>query len=239
MKLSVKHLSKRFGKKFAVKDVDIELNEGEIVGFLGPNGAGKTTTFRMIIGFLKPNKGSVFLENQDITQYPMHIRARMGIGYLPQEASVFRNLTVSQNLLSILELREEEADKRMDKFNTEMREFNLESLKDRYGYSLSGGERRRVEIARALLTEPHFLLLDEPFTGVDPIIRADIQRMVRDLKNKGIGILVTDHNVRETLEITDRAYLIYEGEILVQGNAKELIDNPTARKLYLGQGFKI
>jgi len=238
MRMKAKNLSKKFGKKFAVKNVDIELNKGEIVGFLGPNGAGKTTTFRMIIGFLRPNEGKIFLNEQDITDYPMHIRARMGIGYLPQEPSVFRNLTVAQNLLSILELRELN-DKIQEKFTAEMEEFNLEPLKDRYGYSLSGGERRRVEIARALLTDPHFLLLDEPFTGVDPIVRADIQKMVKRLKNKGIGILVTDHNVRETLEITDRAYLIYEGEILLHGNAKELIDDPTARKLYLGEGFKI
>ena len=239
MKLIAQNLSKKFGKKFAVKDVDIELNEGEIVGFLGPNGAGKTTTFRMIIGFLKPTTGNIFLGDEEITNYPMHLRAKMGIGYLPQEASVFRNLTVAQNLLSILELREMDNRIRVKKFETEMKEFNLDPLRDRFGYSLSGGERRRVEIARALLSEPHFLLLDEPFTGVDPIIRADIQSMVKKLKEKGIGILVTDHNVRETLEITDRSYLIYEGKILLHGNAKELIDNPTARKLYLGEGFRI
>jgi len=239
MRLKAKSLSKRFGKKFAVKDVDIELNEGEIVGFLGPNGAGKTTTFRMIIGFLKPTMGSIFFGEEEIINYPMHIRAKMGIGYLPQEPSVFRNLTVAQNLLSILELREMDKEKRMERFDNVMKEFNLEPLKDRYGYSLSGGERRRVEIARALLSEPRFLLLDEPFTGVDPIVRTDIQSMVKRLKNKGIGILVTDHNVRETLEITDRTYIIYEGKILLHGNAQELINNPTARELYLGKGFRI
>ena len=239
MRLRAENLSKRFGKRTVVSKVNLELNKGEIVGFLGPNGAGKTTTFRMITGFLKPTEGGIFMDKEEITHLPMHIRARMGIGYLPQEPSVFRNLTVEENLLSILELIEPDLEKRMEKFNKEIEEFNLEPIKKQYGYALSGGERRRVEIARALLSEPHFLLLDEPFTGVDPIIRMDIQKIVKKLKEKGIGVLVTDHNVRETLEITDRAYLIYEGKIIVQGDAKELIENPTARKLYLGQEFKI
>jgi lipopolysaccharide export system ATP-binding protein len=209
------------------------------VGLLGPNGAGKTTTFYMIMGFITPDSGKVFLDNDEITNQPMHIRARKGIGYLPQEASVFRKLTVEQNILAVLEVTERNKRKRKEKAEEIMEMLSIGHLRKQLGAKLSGGERRRVEIGRALAINPSFLLLDEPFTGVDPLVRADIQEIVQNLKHQGIGVLITDHNVRETLEITDRAYIMYEGKILLSGKTSEIIHDPKARKLYLGEKFRL
>lgn len=222
-----------------VDHVSIDVNQGEIVGLLGPNGAGKTTTFYMFTGIVRPNSGQVFLNEKNITGMPMYKRARLGIGYLSQEASVFRNLTVRQNLESILEflsLSKKEIKERADRL---IEEFGLEKVVDSKGYSLSGGERRRTEIARALVTNPKFILLDEPFAGIDPIAVEDIQEIVADLKNRNIGIFITDHNVHETLAITDRAYLMFEGKILREGTAEVLAEDEEAKKLYLGRQFKL
>jgi lipopolysaccharide export system ATP-binding protein len=239
LKLHSKDLVKRYRKRVVVNEVSINVNQGEIVGLLGPNGAGKTTTFYMFTGIIRPNKGKVFLNDTDITKKPMYLRARMGIGYLSQEPSVFRNLTVRQNLESVLEflsLKKAEIKRRTDSL---IEEFGLEKVVNNKGYSLSGGERRRTEIARALVTNPKFILLDEPFAGVDPIAVEDIQEIVADLKKRNIGIFITDHNVHETLAITDRAYLMFEGKILREGTAEELAVDEEAKKLYLGRQFKL
>lgn len=237
--LRAEALVKAYKKRRVVNEVNIEVNNGEVVGLLGPNGAGKTTTFYMVIGFISPDSGKVYLDNDAITYEPMHLRARRGIGYLPQEASIFRQLTVEQNILAVLEFVEKDRQVRKEKLKEIMALLGIERVKDHLGYRLSGGERRRVEIGRALAIKPRFLLLDEPFTGIDPIARADIQNIIRNLKTHNIGILITDHNVRETLEITDRAYIIYEGKILISGSANELVNNPQARELYLGEKFKL
>ena len=217
----------------------MEIHSGEVVGLLGPNGAGKTTTFYMIMGFIKPEEGRVFLGDEEITDLPMHIRARRGIAYLPQEASVFRGLSVEDNLMAIAEVLIRDREERAKMVEGLLEEFGIEDIRKTKGGSLSGGERRRVEIARALIATPYFLLLDEPFTGIDPIVREEIQNLILRLKKRGIGILITDHNVRETLEITERAYIMYEGKILISGDTKSLIENETARKIYLGERFSI
>ena len=232
-------LIKTYNKRTVVNSVSIQLNQGEIVGLLGPNGAGKTTTFYMIVGMIKPNKGSIFLDNKNISKKPMFRRARMGIGYLPQEASIFRKLTVAENILSVLENQRLSYKARKSKMCTLLEELHVAHLQHSFGYMLSGGERRRVEIARALAIDPDFILLDEPFAGVDPIAVEDIQSIIADLRNKGFGILLTDHSVRETLRITDRAYIMADGQILITGTPKELALNPEARRIYLGQNFKL
>ena len=239
MKLRAEELIKTYNKKTVVDKVKIEVNEGEIVGLLGPNGAGKTTTFYMMTGFVKPEAGDIYLDSEQITQKPMHKRAKLGIGYLPQEASIFRGLSVENNLMAILEILIENPKERKKRFNELVKEFKLAPLLKRNANRLSGGERRRVEIARALTSDPKFLLLDEPFTGIDPITREELQEMVLVLKKKNIGILITDHNVRETLQITDRAYLMFDGQIILKGKANDLISNKIAKKLYLGNKFKL
>ncbi len=239
MELRAENLIKIYNRKTVVNKVKIHVDEGEIVGLLGPNGAGKTTTFYMITGFIKPEEGDIFLNNEEITKKPMHKRAQLGIGYLPQEASIFRGLSVENNLMAILEILTPDSQERKNRFDELVKEFRLSSLLDRNANKLSGGERRRVEIARALTSNPKFLLLDEPFTGIDPITREELQEMVLVLKKKNIGILITDHNVRETLQITDRAYLMFDGEIILKGKADDLISNKKAKKLYLGKKFKL
>jgi lipopolysaccharide export system ATP-binding protein len=239
MELRAENLIKIYNRKTVVNKVKIHVDEGEIVGLLGPNGAGKTTTFYMITGFIKPEEGDIFLDNEQITKKPMHKRAQLGIGYLPQEASIFRGLSVENNLMAILEILTPDYKERKNRFDELVKEFRLSSLLDRNANKLSGGERRRVEIARALTSKPKFLLLDEPFTGIDPITREELQEMVLVLKKKNIGILITDHNVRETLQITDRAYLMFDGEIILKGKADDLISNKKAKKLYLGKKFKL
>ncbi len=239
VKLELKNLVKSYHKRNVVDKVNVELEKGEIVGLLGPNGAGKTTTFYMIVGFIKPESGTIHLDGKDITKKPMHKRAQLGIGYLPQEPSIFRGLSVYENLMGVLEVLIKNKEKRDERFEELTSEFKLGPLLNRYGYKLSGGERRRVEIARALTSEPKFLLLDEPFTGIDPITREELQEMILDLQKKDIGILITDHNVRETLQITNRAYLMYDGKIILKGNAAELIGSETAKKLYLGEKFTL
>lgn len=237
--LEGKNLVKIYNKRKVVNDVSISVNQGEIVGLLGPNGAGKTTTFYMIVGMIRPDRGQIFFDGKDISRLPMYRRARLGIGYLSQEASIFRQLTVADNLNSIFEtlpLSREERRLRLDKL---LNEFNVSHLRKSMAYTLSGGERRRVEIARALVTEPKFILLDEPFAGIDPIAVEDIQNIVKDLTRRGIGVLITDHNVHETLSITDRAYLLYEGTVLKFGSAEFLANDPEAKKLYLGDKFKL
>ncbi len=237
--LETEDLVKNYGKLTAADRVDLEVNRGEIVGLLGPNGAGKTTTFYMIVGLIHPDEGNIFLDGEDITSLPMNKRARMGIGYLAQEASVFRKMSVRNNLLTILEgqdMSQEEAEDRADEL---LDEFGIKKISDRLGYQLSGGERRRVEIARALTTDPSFILLDEPFSGVDPIAVNDIQDIIKYLKSKGLGVLVTDHSVRETLSTTDRSYIMHEGEILLSGTSDEVADSEVAREFYLGDRFRM
>jgi lipopolysaccharide export system ATP-binding protein len=237
MNLSAKNLFKKYGERQVVNDVSIDVSQGEIVGLLGPNGAGKTTTFYMTVGFVTPNSGKVLIDGEDITELPMYRRAQKGIGYLPQEASVFRKLSVEDNLLAILELMNLTKEEQRDKLESLLTEFSLHNVRKNVGDSLSGGERRRTEIARALASDPKFILLDEPFAGIDPIVVEDIQYIVAKLKTKNIGILITDHNVQETLSIIDRAYLMFEGKILSQGTAEELAANEMVRKVYLGQNF--
>jgi len=239
MKLESKMLTKKYGLREVVKGVSIEVNQGEIVGLLGPNGAGKTTTFYMMVGFVKPTSGKVMLHGEEITDLAMYKRAQKGIGYLPQEASVFRKLTVEDNLKAVLELTTLSKAEQKDKLEELIREFGLEKVRKNVGDSLSGGERRRTEIARSLATSPRFILLDEPFAGIDPIAVEDIQGIVEKLKTKNIGILITDHNVQETLSITERAYLMFEGNILKSGTAEELAADPMVRKVYLGQNFEL
>lgn len=232
-------LCKRYKKRFVVDDVTVELKQREVVGLLGPNGAGKTTTFYMIVGMIRPTRGKVFLGDREITREPMYKRARMGIGYLSQEASVFRKLSVEENILAVLELTDVPRSERRDRSRQLMEDFGISHVAKSKGYMLSGGERRRTEIARALATDPKFILLDEPFAGIDPIAVEDIMRIVHDLKNRGIGVLVTDHNVHETLSITDRSYLLFEGKIIKSGTAEFLANDPEARRLYLGEKFKL
>ncbi|MBU1075933.1 MAG: LPS export ABC transporter ATP-binding protein [Spirochaetes bacterium] len=237
--LNINHLKKAYHKKFVVNDISFNIKQGEIVGLLGPNGAGKTTTFYMVMGLVKPFAGEIFLSDQNITALPMYKRARLGIGYLAQEPSVFRKLTVEENLTAVMELLDIPEKKRTMKIKALLNELGIKHLADQKAYSLSGGERRRTEIARALVTDPKFLLLDEPFAGIDPKAVSEIQNMIIHLKNRGIGILITDHNVRETLSITDRAYVIYEGRILISGTADQLIKDKKAKEIYLGEKFKM
>ena len=237
MVLRSEKLIKRYKQRTVVNEVSVEVNQGEIVGLLGPNGAGKTTSFYMIVGLIRPLSGKVYLDQTDITDYPMYKRAQMGVGYLPQEASVFRKMSVENNIASVLQMTRLSAAEQKKKLESLLDEFGLNHVRKSNGDVLSGGERRRTEIARALATDPKFILLDEPFAGIDPIAVEDIQLIVEKLKYKKIGVLITDHNVQETLSITDRAYLLFEGKILKQGSAEELADDPQVRKVYLGQNF--
>jgi lipopolysaccharide export system ATP-binding protein len=239
MILRAENLVKKYKKRTVVNNVSVQVAQGEIVGLLGPNGAGKTTTFYMTVGLIKPNQGEIFLENENITGLPMYKRAKLGIGYLAQEASVFRRLTVEENLLAPLEMRDMTRKDRKEKVEQLLEEFSLTHVRTNLGMVLSGGERRRTEIARALAVDPKFVLLDEPFAGVDPIAVEEIQSIVSRLKRKNIGILITDHNVDETLSITDRAYLMVDGKLFKQGTAQELADDPMVRKVYLGQNFQL
>ena len=239
MILRANNIIKYYGKRAVVKGVSVHLKQGEIVGLLGPNGAGKTTSFYMMVGLVKPNGGAVYLDDTDITKLPMYKRAQMGIGYLAQEASVFRKMSVEDNILSVLEMTKLSKKEQHEKCESLLDEFSLQHVRKNMGDLLSGGERRRTEIARALATNPKFILLDEPFAGVDPIAVEDIQQIVAKLKDKNIGILITDHNVHETLKITDRAYLLFEGNILKQGTAEELAADEQVRKVYLGENFEL
>jgi len=239
MILEAKGLEKSYRKRRVVKNVDLSIGTGEIVGLLGPNGAGKTTIFNMMVGLIPPHSGEIYLGDEEITRLPMYLRARKGISYLPQEPSIFRKLTVEENLLAILETLGLTLTQRHERLQALLRELNLTPLAKNKAYMLSGGERRRVEITRALVTSPKFMLLDEPFAGIDPIAVLDIQRIIAHLKQQGIGILITDHNVQETLEITDRAYLINEGEILESGTPDSIVENPRARVIYLGERFSL
>ncbi len=232
-------LYKKYKKRFVVNDVSIEVRQGEVVGLLGPNGAGKTTTFYMIVGMIKPTNGRVFFNDIEITKQPMYKRARMGIGYLSQEASVFRKLTVKDNITAVLELIGTPTSERDERCQQLLEDFGITQVAKSKGYMLSGGERRRTEIARALATQPKFILLDEPFAGIDPIAVEDIMKIVKNLKNRGIGVLVTDHNVHETLSITDRSYLLFEGRIIKSGTAEYLANDSDAKRLYLGEKFKL
>ncbi len=239
MRLHTKHLVKRYRNKTVVKRVSIEVEQGEIVGLLGPNGAGKTTTFYMIVGLIAPDSGNIFIDDIEITKEPVYKRARMGIGYLAQEASVFRKLSVEDNLLAVLEMSDMPREEQMERAEILLKEFGLEKIRKSLGIQLSGGERRRTEIARALALKPNFILLDEPFAGVDPIAVEDIQEIVSGLRKKNIGILITDHNVHETLSITDRAYLLFEGTIMKSGTSVELANDEQVRRVYLGQKFEL
>ena len=239
MHLEAKNLVKTYKRRNVVDNVSLRVDKGEIVGLLGPNGAGKTTTFYMITGLEQPTSGDVFVSDVRITGLPMHERARLGIGYLAQEASIFRKMTVEENLLSILEMTKLSAQERREKMEQLLAEFRVSHVRDRLGTELSGGERRRVEIARCLAIEPQFILLDEPFAGVDPIAVADIQEIISYLRQRGIGILITDHNVRETLHIVDRVYLLSEGKLLLEGDSKTIAESPIARKFYLGENFSL
>jgi len=232
-------LAKTFRNRKVVDNVNVSINRGEVVGLLGPNGAGKTTTFYMVVGLLSPDKGRIFLDGADITDLPMYRRCRQGIGYLPQESSVFRKLTVEENLLAILETLDLTPRERHERLVSLLRELGLEGLAKQRADTLSGGERRRLEITRCLISSPNYILLDEPFTGIDPIAITEIQGIVARLKAKGIGVLITDHNVRETLSITDRSYILYDGQILVSGTARELATNERAREIYLGEKFSL
>jgi lipopolysaccharide export system ATP-binding protein len=238
--LVVEGLKKSYGKKQAVRDVSFSMQQGEIVGFLGPNGAGKTTVFYIIVGFIHPNAGTIYLDGRELSRLPMYRRARLGVSYLPQEASVFRKLTVEKNIWAILETRNDLTKReKLLLLDTLLEELGIADNRRQMAYTLSGGERRRTEIARALAIEPKFLLLDEPFAGIDPIAVYEIKTIVQQLSRRGIGVLVTDHNVRDTLEITNRSYIIKDGEIVVEGSREEVMDNPLARKVYLGESFRI
>lgn len=239
-RLQAKNLSKTYKKRTVVKDVSLHINNGEIVGLLGPNGAGKTTSFYMIVGLVKGEKGKILLDDLDITQKAIHQRAKLGIGYLPQEPSIFRKLSVEDNILAILELRTDLNKKqRKQELNTLLKEFHIEHIRKTKGMSLSGGERRRVEIARAVAINPKFILLDEPFAGVDPISVIDLKRFIHHLQKRDIGILITDHNVRETLDVCERAYIVNQGEILCEGTPEEILENQQVRDIYLGDSFSL
>ena len=237
--LETKGLEKSYSGRKVVCGVDILVKRGEVVGLLGPNGAGKTTTFYMVVGIIAPDKGKIIFDNEDITTLPIHQRSRLGIGYLAQESSVFRKLSVADNIMAILETLPLSISQRQKRLKELLSELNIAHLAKAKAYTLSGGERRRLEITRALVTRPSFILLDEPFSGIDPIVVSEAQAIIRELKARGLGVLLTDHNVRETLSITDRAYLISEGKILISGTAQDLIDNPQARSVYLGEKFRM
>jgi lipopolysaccharide export system ATP-binding protein len=237
--LSAHNLSKIYGKKTVIKNVSFDVKRNEVVAILGPNGAGKTTSFYMLVGLVLPNSGNVFLDDINITKMPIHQRAKLGISYLPQEVSIFRGLNVEQNIMAVLEIVEKNPKKQQEKLEMLLNEFSITHIRKSHALSLSGGERRRVEIARAIATNPVFILLDEPFAGIDPIAVADIRQMVSHLKDRGIGVLITDHNVRETLLVVDRAYIIYDGAVLASGNKQTIINNETVKKVYLGNDFLI
>jgi len=237
--LEAKDLSKTYGSRTVVQGINLEVKRGEIVGLLGPNGAGKTTSFYMIVGIVSSDRGKITFDNQDITDLPIHRRAHYGIGYLAQESSVFKKLSVEQNIMAVLETLPLSRPERNKRLKALLQELNIAHLAKSKAYTLSGGERRRLEITRALVTNPSFILLDEPFSGIDPIVVADAQEIIKDLKKKGLGVLLTDHNVRETLAITDRAYLIADGKILISGNAQELVNDQKAREIYLGEKFRM
>ncbi len=234
-----RELQKRYKKRYVVNGVSVDVKQGEVVGLLGPNGAGKTTTFYMMVGMIKPNSGRVFIDGTEITKLPMYRRARLGIGYLPQEASIFRKLSVEDNIMAVLEYRKMTRAERKERCEHLLDELGISSIRKTLGYALSGGERRRTEIARALATGPKFMLLDEPFAGIDPLAVEDLMKIVVNLKSRGIGVLITDHNVHETLSIVDRAYLLFEGKILKSGTSEFLANDPEARRLYLGESFKL
>lgn len=237
--LSVRSLRKSYKKRVVIRDVSLEMEQGEVVALLGPNGSGKTTTFYAIAGLIYPEGGHVLIEGRDVTLLPMYRRARLGIGYLPQEMSIFRGLSVEDNIMAILDISERDRHKRRERLEGLLSEFSIEHLRRVHALALSGGERRRVEIARCLAANPKYLLLDEPFAGVDPISVGDIRRLVADLKTRGIGVLITDHNVRETLEIVDRAYILHDGQVLMSGTPDEVVDNENVRRVYLGDSFRI
>jgi len=237
--LSVQNLQKTYNKNNVVKDISLNVESGEIVGLLGPNGAGKTTSFYMIVGLVAADHGQIKIDQKDLTRMPIHLRSRLGISYLPQEQSIFRKLNVSQNILSIIELNEKSKIKQQEKLDLLLKELNIEHIRQNTAISLSGGERRRVEIARCLATNPKFILLDEPFAGIDPIAVLDIQRIISQLSQKGIGILITDHNVRETLGICNKAYIVNQGKIFASGSPNELIENENVKEIYLGKNFKL
>ncbi|MDX2082581.1 MAG: LPS export ABC transporter ATP-binding protein [Rickettsiales bacterium] len=237
--LSARNLSKKYGKKIVIRDISFDIKQGEVVGLLGPNGAGKTTCFYMIVGLIEVGQGNIFINNIDITNMPIYQRARLGIGYLPQEASIFRDMNVEDNIYSILEIVEKDKSTRKARLEELLHEFSISHIRKSHALALSGGERRRVEIARALATNPAFILLDEPFAGIDPIAVNDIRLMVTHLTSKNIGVLITDHNVRETLSIVNRAYIVYDGMILTSGSKEEIVSNMEVKKVYLGEDFKI
>jgi lipopolysaccharide export system ATP-binding protein len=235
--LVIKNLAKSFGKRQVVRDVSLSLQRGEVVGLLGPNGAGKTTCFYMVMGLIGADSGSISIDGEDVTALPMYQRARLGVGYLPQEASIFRGMTVEENVMAVVELVEKDRSKRQAQVDSLLAELHVERLRDQSATSLSGGERRRVEIARALASRPSFMLLDEPFTGIDPLAVSDISELVRYLKQRGLGVLITDHQVRETLQIVDRASVMYDGEVLFDGTPKDVLENEDVRRVYLGEQF--
>lgn len=238
--LEAELLAKSYKNRKVVSEVSLNVHSREIVGLLGPNGAGKTTTFYMVVGLVRHDQGKITIDGEDISLLPMHDRARRGIGYLPQEASIFRRLTVFQNLMAVLEIRQDlNQEQRIERANQLIEEFNIEHIRDNLGQSLSGGERRRVEIARALAANPKFILLDEPFAGVDPISVSDIKKIITDLRNRGLGVLITDHNVRETLDVCERAYIVGEGQIIATGTPEEVMNNEQVRRVYLGEQFKL
>ena len=236
--LCIKHLAKNYNKRWVVKDVSFQMQSGQIVGLLGPNGAGKTTSFYMVVGLVRMDKGEIHLDNEDLSHLAMHERARKGIGYLPQEASIFRKLTIAENIMAILETRKDlNKQQRQQRLNELLADFKIGHIKDSLGMSVSGGERRRAEIARALAADPKFMLLDEPFAGVDPISVGDIKEIIRNLKERGIGVLITDHNVRETLAICEHAYIVSEGSVIAEGSPQDILENEQVRKVYLGDDF--
>ena len=238
--LCIQHLAKNYSKRWVVKDVSFEIQSGQIVGLLGPNGAGKTTSFYMVVGLVRMDKGAIHLDDQDLSSLSMHERARQGIGYLPQEASIFRKLTIGQNIMAILETRKDlNKQQRKQRLDELLEDFKITHIRDSLGMSVSGGERRRAEIARALASDPKFMLLDEPFAGVDPISVNDIKDIVKNLKDRGIGVLITDHNVRETLAICEKAYIVSEGSVIAEGTPQHILENDTVRRVYLGDDFKV